>query len=334
MTRTLVVARWVRMLSAVAAVALSGGVPLAHAQSAADKYPDHAVRLIVPVPPGGSTDALARIIAVKLGEVLGQPVVSENKPGAAGNVAFAYAAKQPADGYNLLIVASGFVVNPAMYATPGYDPVKDFAPITYIASAPSLLVANPSVPAKDLKELVALIKANPGKFNYATPGAGTAQHLAGELFKLNAGLDITHIPFNGAGPAIASVLGNQVQLTFASLPAAQPHVAAGRLRAYAITNATRSPAAPDVPTFVESGYPGVESDHLQGLLAPAGTPAPIVAKINAAVVKVINDPETNKRLLDLGFVPVGNTPEQFAKVIDFQIGKWAKLVKEANIKSD
>lgn len=334
MTHAPVVVRWMRTLLGAAVASLVAATPLAHAQGSAQNYPDRPIKLIVPVPPGGSTDALARIIAVKLGEVLGQPVVAENKPGAAGNVAFAFAAKQPADGYNLLIVASGFVVNPAMYATPGYDPVKDFVPITYIASAPSLLVANPSVPAKDLKELVALIKANPGKFNYATPGAGTAQHLAGELFKLNAGLDITHIPFNGAGPAIGSVLGNQVQLTFASLPAAQPHVNAGKLRAFAITNATRSPAAPDVPTFVESGYPGVESDHLQGLLAPAGTPAPIVAKINAAVVKVINDPETNKRLLDLGFVPVGNTPEQFAKVIDFQIGKWAKLVKEANIKSD
>lgn len=334
MTHAPVVVRWLRTLFGAAAVTLVVAAPLAYAQGSAQSYPDRPIKLIVPVPPGGSTDALARIIAVKLQEVLGQPVVAENKPGAAGNVAFAFAAKQPADGYNLLIVASGFVVNPAMYATPGYDPVKDFVPITYIASAPSLLVANPSVPAKDLKELVALIKANPGKFNYATPGAGTAQHLAGELFKLNAGLDITHIPFNGAGPAIGSVLGDQVQLTFASLPAAQPHVQAGKLRAYAITNATRSPAAPDVPTFVESGYPGVESDHLQGLLAPAGTPAPIVAKINAAVVKVINDPETNKRLLGLGFVPVGNTPEQFAKVIDFQIGKWAKLVKEANIKSD
>ncbi len=334
MTQAPVVVRWMRTLCGAAFVALLAAVPLAQAQGSTQSYPDRPLKLIVPVPPGGSTDALARIIAVKLGDVLGQPVVSENKPGAAGNVAFAYAAKQPADGYTLLIVASGFVVNPAMYPTPGYDPVKDFAPITYIASAPSLLVAHPSVPAKDLKELVALIKANPGKFNYATPGAGTAQHLAGELFKLNAGLDITHIPFNGAGPAIASVLGNQVQLTFASLPAAQPHIAAGKLRAYAITNATRSPAAPDVPTFIESGYPGVESDHLQGLLAPAGTPAPIVAKLNAAVVKVINDPETNKRLVDLGFVPVGNTPEQFAKVIDFQIGKWAKLVKDANIKSD
>jgi tripartite-type tricarboxylate transporter receptor subunit TctC len=323
---------FVRLARVACAAFLIAAASMAGAQS--PNYPDHPIKLIVPVPPGGSTDALARIISVKLSENLGQQVVVENRPGAAGNVAFAIAAKTPPDGYTLLIVASNFVVNPGLYPQVAYDPINDFAPITYIASAPSLLVAHPSVPAKDLKELVALIKANPGKFNYASPGAGSAQHLAGEMFKLNAGVDITHIPFNGAGPAIASVLGSQVQLTFASLPAAQPHVTAGKLRAYAITNAVRSPAAPDVPTFIESGYPGVESDHLQGLLAPAGTPAPIIARLNSEMVKVINQPETRKRLIDLGFVPVGNSPEEFGAIIKFQIGKWSKLVKEAGIKAD
>ena len=309
----------------LAAAALAGS---AYAQD----YPNRPVRMIVPVPPGGSTDALARIIGTKLGESLKQQILVENRPGAGSNIAFGFVAKAPPDGYTILICASQFVVNPGMYAQIPYDPIKDFAPITYIASAPSLLVAHPSVPVKSVKELVALIKANPGKFNYSSPGAGSAQHLAGELFKLNAGVDITHVPFNGAGPALTSVLGAQVQLTFASLPAAYPHTSSNALNALAITSNVRSPAAADVPTFIEAGYPGVESDHLQGLLAPAGTPASIIGRLYNEVVKIIKDPEVEKRLLALGFVPVGNTPGEFAEVIKFQVGKWAKLVKQANIK--
>ena len=300
----------------------------------AQDYPTRPIRMIVPVPPGGSTDTLARIIGTKLSESLGQQVVIENRPGGGGNIAFGIAAKAPADGYTILMVASQFVVNPGLYAKVPYDPIKDFAPITYIASAPSLLVANPIVPAKTVKELVSLLKMNPGTFNYSSPGEGSAQHLAGELFKLNAGVELTHIPFSGAGPALSSVLGAQVQLTFASLPAAYPHVSSGALRALAITSSARSPAAINVPTFIESGYAGVESDHLQGLLAPIGTPTNIINRLHGEVVKILNQPDISNRLLTLGFVPVGNTPAEFAQVIRFQIDKWAKLVKAAGIRTE
>lgn len=308
---------------------LPGGLAMAQTDKA---YPVRPIRLIVPVPPGGSTDALARIIAVKLSASLGQQIVIDNRPGAGTNIGIAIAAKSTPDGHVLIIVASGFVVNPSLYAQVPYDPIKDFAPVTYIASAPSLLVEHPSVAAKTVKELVALLKGSPGKFNYASPGYGSAQHLAGELFRLNTGVNLTHVPFNGAGPAVIAVLGGQVHLAFASLPAVLPHVAAGKLRTLAITSDKRSPAAPDVPTFIESGFPGVESDHLQGILAPAGTPKPVINRLNTEIVKIVNAPDVRKLLIELGFVPVGNTPEEFAQIIKFQIGKWSKIVKEAGIR--
>jgi tripartite-type tricarboxylate transporter receptor subunit TctC len=318
------------LFAAAAALAVA---PFAMAQTPLG-YPTRPVRLIVPVPPGGSTDALARIISVRLGESLGQQIVIDNRAGAGGNIAMGVAAKSTPDGHVLLIVSSNFVVNPSLYAQVPYDPVKDFAPITYIASAPSLLVEHPSINAKTVKELVGLIKSSSGKFNYASPGAGSAQHLAGELFKLVAGVNVTHVPFSGAGPAVIAVLGGQVQLAFASLPAVLPHVTAGTLRALAITSNKRSPAAPDVPTFIEAGFPAVESDHLQGMLAPAGTPPAIVNRLNAEIVKIINAPDVRKRLIDLGFVPVGNTPQEFTEIIKFQVGKWSKIVKDAGIRAE
>jgi len=315
-------------------LALACAVPAIASAQTADNYPSRPIRLIVPVPPGGSTDALARIISVRLGESLHQQIVIDNRAGAGGNIAMGVAAKSTPDGHVLLIVSSNFVVNPSLYAQVPYDPIKDFAPVTYIASAPSLLVEHPSVNAKTVKELVALIKSSPGKFNYASPGAGSAQHLAGELFKLAAGVDVTHVPFSGAGPAVIAVLGGQVQLAFASLPAVLPHASAGTLRTLAITSTKRSPAASDVPTFIEAGFPAVESDHLQGILAPAGTPTDIVARLNADIVNIINTPDVRKRLIDLGFVPVGNTPQEFAQVIKFQVGKWSKIVKDAGIRAE
>jgi tripartite-type tricarboxylate transporter receptor subunit TctC len=324
---------WLKTAIAAAAAAALTFPSLAWAQQT-ERYPSRPIRLIVPVPPGGSTDALARIISVRLGESLGQQIVIDNRAGAGGNIAMGVAARSTPDGYVLLIVSSNFVVNPSLYAQVPYDPVRDFAPVTYIASAPSLLVEHPSINARTVKELVALIKSSPGKFNYASPGAGSAQHLAGELFKLAAGIDVTHVPFSGAGPAVIAVLGGQVQLAFASLPAVLPHAAAGTLRTLAITSNKRSPAAPDVPTFIEAGFPAVESDHLQGILAPAGTPAAIVNRLNIEIVRIINAPDVRKRLVDLGFVPVGNTPQEFAEVIRFQVGKWSRIVKDAGIRAE
>ena len=313
------------------AAALLPGAALAQSTTA---YPTRSIRLIVPVPPGGSTDALARIISVRLAENLGQQIVIDNRAGAGGNIAMGMAAKSAPDGHVLIIVSSNFVVNPSLYAQVPYDPLKDFAPITYIASAPSLLVVHPSVNARTVKELAALIKSSTGKFNYASPGSGSAQHLAGELFKLAAGVDVVHVPFSGAGPAVIAVLGGQVQLAFASLPAVLPHANAGTLRTLAITSNKRSPAAPDVPTFIEAGFPAVESDHLQGILSPAGTPPAIVERLHLEIVKIINAPDVRKRLIELGFVPVGNTPREFAEVIKFQVGKWSKIVKDAGIRAE
>lgn len=323
-----------RMLRFVFALAAAALFPLSASAQTATAYPARPIRLIVPVPPGGSTDALARIISVRLAESLGQQIVIDNRAGAGGNIAMGVAAKSTPDGHVLIIVSSNFVVNPSLYAQVPYDPLKDFAPVTYIASAPSLLVEHPSINAKTVKELVALIKSSPGKFNYASPGSGSAQHLAGELFKLAAGVDVAHVPFSGAGPAVIAVLGGQVQLAFASLPAVLPHANAGTLRTLAITSNKRSPAAPDVPTFIEAGFPAVESDHLQGILAPAGTPPAIVNRLNIEIVKIINAPDVRKRLIDLGFVPVGNTPQEFAEVIKFQVGKWSKIVKDAGIRAE
>jgi tripartite-type tricarboxylate transporter receptor subunit TctC len=294
-------------------------------------YPSRTIRLIVPWPPGGSTDALARIVAQRLTTSMGQQVVVDNRPGAGGNIGTAIAAKGTPDGHVLVLVSSSFVVNPSLYSQVPYDAVRDFQPVSYIASAPSVLLLHPSVAARSVKELVALTKASPGTFNCASPGAGTAQHFAVELFKLAAGASITHVPYTGA-TMMPAVIGGHVQMGIISVPAAQPHVASGALRALAITSLKRSPAMPDVPTFDESGYRNFEVDHMQGLLVPAGTPRAIVDRLSAEIAKAIEDPDVRKRLLFLGFDPVGNKPDEFAKQIRVQLVKWEKLVREAGIK--
>ena len=294
-------------------------------------YPSRTIRMIVPWPPGGSTDALARIVANRFTSTMGQQVIVDNRPGAGGNIGTAIAAKGSADGHVMVLVSSSFVVNPSLYSKVPYDPIRDFQPVSYIASAPSVLLLHPSVKAANVKDLVAMTKASPGTFNCASPGAGTAQHFATELFKLAAGANITHVPYTGA-TMMPAVIGGHVQLGFISVPAAQPHVASGALRALAITSLKRSPAMPDVPTFDESGYKGFEVDHMQGLLVPAGTPRAIVDRINLEIAKALEDPEIKKRLRFLGFDPVGNKPDEFAQQIRVQLVKWEKLVKQAGIK--
>jgi tripartite-type tricarboxylate transporter receptor subunit TctC len=315
-------------ITAVAVLALCSMAALAQTPGT---YPSRTIRMIVPWPPGGSTDALARIVANRFTSAMGQQVIVDNRPGAGGNIGTAIAAKGTADGHVMVLVSSSFVVNPSLYSKVPYDPIRDFQPVSYIASAPSVLLLHPSVKAANVKDLVAMTKASPGTFNCASPGAGTAQHFATELFKLAAGANITHVPYTGA-TMMPAVIGGHVQLGFISVPAAQPHVASGALRALAITSLKRSPAMPDVPTFDESGYKGFEVDHMQGLLVPAGTPRAIVDRINLEIAKALEDPEIKKRLRFLGFDPVGNKPDEFAQQIRVQLVKWEKLVREAGIK--
>jgi tripartite-type tricarboxylate transporter receptor subunit TctC len=263
---------------------------------------------------------------------LGQQFVIENQAGAGGNIGIGNAAKATSDGYTILVVSSSFVVNPSLYDKIPYDPNKDFAPITMAAASPNVLVVHPSVQAKTVQELVALIKANPGKYNYAMPGAGTTPHLSGELLKLSAKLDLVTVPFNGAGPAVQSVVGGHTPIGFTAVPPSAPQVKAGTLRALAVTSAKRSSALPDVPTMAEAGFPGQEADTLQGVLVPAATPKEIVALLHREFIKAIAAPDVQQRFAELGFDAAGSTSEQFAAQIKDEIAKWSKVIREANIK--
>lgn len=306
------------------------GVLAGAAPAAAEGYPDKEVRIVVPFAAGGSTDQLARILAEKLSDKLGKRFLVDNVPGAGGNIGMGQVARATPDGYTLILVSSSFVVNPSLYAKVPYDPVKDFAPISYIASAPSFLIVNPKLGVKTFQELLAKAKAEPGMF-YASPGIGTAQHLAGELLKSQAKIDIEHAPFNGAGPGVTAVLSNEAPIGFASVPSAIQHVQSGALIAVGVTTLEPSASAPDVPTLDQAGLKGYEVDHLQGLLAPAGTPPEVIAKLATAVHDIMADPQMKERLVKLGFVPVGSTPAEFAKTIDAQVAKWKAVIAAAGI---
>jgi tripartite-type tricarboxylate transporter receptor subunit TctC len=307
---------------------------LAAPARAADTYPDHKVRMIVPFAAGGPTDVIGRMVAEQLSEAWGQQLYVENMPGAGGNLGVETAARAAPDGYTILVVSTGFIINPSMYTKIGYDPVKDFAPISLVAASPNVITANPSVPAKDLKELIALIKANPGKYSYAQPATGSTPHLAGELFKQTYNLDLVTVPFNGAPLAINSALGNHTPIAFTALPPAIGNIKDGSLRGIAILAKQRIAALPDLPTNIEEGAPGLESDTLTGIVAPAGTPQAIIDKWNAAIVKMAADPETKKKLDALGFVAVANSPGEFADRIKSEMARWDKVVKAAGIHVD
>jgi tripartite-type tricarboxylate transporter receptor subunit TctC len=298
----------------------------------AQSYPTHQVRMIVPFAPAGPTDVIARIIGQKLSESLGQQFFVENQPGAGGNIGIGSVARAAPDGYTILVVSSSYVVNPSLYDKIPYDPDKDLAPVTMMAASPNVLVVNPDVPAHSVKELIALIKANPGKYSFASAGTGTTPHLSGALFNLSQGLDLVHVPFNGAGPAIQSTLGGHTPMAFTALPPAAPLIKEGKLRALAVTSASRSPALPDVPTMAEAGLPGQEADTLQGVLVPAKTPPEIVALLHREIVKAIASPDVQQRFAELGFDPAGTTPAQFAAQIKDEIAKWGKVVRDAHIK--
>jgi tripartite-type tricarboxylate transporter receptor subunit TctC len=325
------VARLLFILSTVV-MALTGFQ--ASAQGAAS-YPAKPIRIVVPFPPGGATDILARAIGFELQKAWGQSVIIENKPGGGGNTGADLVAKSAHDGYTLLMGTVGtHAINMSLYAKMPYDAVKDFEPVVLVAGVPNLLVVHPSVNAKSVAELTALAKAQPGKLNVASSGNGTSIHLAAELYKQMAGVDILHVPYKGSSPAVADLLGGQVQMMFDNMPSALPHAKAGKLRPLAVTSLTRSAALPDVPTMDEEGLKGFNATSWFGLLAPAGTPKDIVAKLNVASVKALASAEMRERLAAQGADPVGNSPEQFAAFIKAEIDKWAKIVKASGARID
>ena len=314
---------------------LAGALALQPCCAFAQAYPQKTIRLIVPFPVGGIADTLSRTIAGKLNEAWGQPVVVENRAGAGGNIAADLVAKSPADGYTLVMGSIGtHAVNISLFKSMPYDPVRDFAPVAFAVEAEGLLVVHPSVPANSVQELIALARAQPGKLTYASAGAGTASHLAGELFKSSAQVNITHIPYKGNVPAITDLLGGQTSMLFATMPTVLPQVKAGRLRALAVAGAQRSAAAPEIPTIAESGLPGFEVTNWIGLFAPAGTPAEIVNRLNAEVMKIMRTPEVQKRLESEGarFTPM--TPEQFGQYVRNEVAKWARVIREAGITAE
>lgn len=320
--------RITRTLAALALAMLASG---AHAQA----WPAKPIKWVVPFAPGGTTDILARTIGDKLAIALGQPVIIENKPGAGGGVGADYTAKAPADGYTIMGgTISTHAINASLYKSLPYDPVKDFAPITLIARVPNMLVVNPDVPAKNVADLIALMKASPAKYTFASSGNGTSQHLSGELFKTMAGVEMQHIPYKGSPPALQDVVGGQVTMTFDNITTAWPLAKGGKLRALAVTTAKRSSVAPEVPTLAESGLAGYEVGSWQGVFAPAGTPPEIVKRLNAEIVKIIRMPDVNEKLTALGAEPVGNTPEEFGALVRAEVGKWADVVKKSGAKVD
>jgi tripartite-type tricarboxylate transporter receptor subunit TctC len=304
------------------------------AQVEAQHYPVRPVRLIVPFAAAGPTDVIARIVAQKLSDSLGQQVYTENMPGAGGNTGVAMAAKAPPDGYTLLVVSTGFIVNPSMYAKINYDPIKDFAPVTLVAASPNVVSTNPEVPAKTLRELIDLIKANPGKYSFAQPATGSTPHLAGELMKQKYALDLVTVPFNGAALAINSTIGGHTPIAFTALPPAMSNIKDGKLRGIAVLSTKRSPALPDVPTNTEQGIPDLEGDTITGIVAPAGTPKEIIARWRDDIVRIVAMPEVNERLQTLGFAPVADTSEEFGQRLRAEMTKWGKVVRDAGIRAD
>jgi tripartite-type tricarboxylate transporter receptor subunit TctC len=297
-------------------------------------YPTKPVRVIVPYAAAGPTDVFARLISQKLSDRLGKQFYVENIPGASGNIGTGQAARAAPDGNTLLCAYSSYVVNPTLFAKVPYDPNKDFDPVTLAVTSTTVLVVNPSVPAKTVSELVALIRANPGKYSYAHGGVATATHLAGEQFRLKLGLDLVPVPYSGAGPATAAVVAGHTLIGFSSITPAVPQIKEGNVRALAVASKRRSQPISNVPTMTEAGYAGIESDSWVGLLVPVGTPKEIIALLNREVVAILSQPDMKDRLVTLGLEPVSNTPEQFAEQIRYEVEMWGKLIRGANIKAE
>ena len=302
------------------------------APSWAEGYPNHPVRVVVGFPAGGPTDVIARLMAQHLGESLGQQFYVEILPGAGGNTASGQVARAPADGYTIMAISTGFLVNPSLYAKVPYDPIKDLAAVTLVAASPNVVVVNPQVPAKTLPELVQLIRDNPGKYSYAGPGVGSTPHLGGELFRLTYKLDLVHVPFTGAAPAVQATIGGHTPIAFTALPSSMAAIQAGQVRAIGIAATERSPQIPNVPTFAEEGVKDQEADTLTGIVAPAATPKDIIDLLAREVARTVARPDVRERLAVLGFKPVANTPEEFTARIKLEMDKWGKVVRDANLR--
>jgi tripartite-type tricarboxylate transporter receptor subunit TctC len=316
----------------VAAVAVVQSVPVA--AQGATAFPTKSITIIIPASPGGAIDLVARLTGQKVGDVLGKPVVVENKAGATGVIGTEAMARSTPDGHTLALVASSHAINPSMFKKLPYDTVKSFEPVLLTHVVPLMLVVNPQVPAKNVRELIAYAKANPGKLTFASSGPGGAPHMSGELFKSMAGIEMTHIPYKGSTAAHPDLLSGQVTVMFDTVAAIMPHVKSGAVRALAVTTAKRSSIAPDVPTIAESGLPGYDTSTWGGLLAPAGTPKDVVAKLNAEFAKALAAPDVQKRLADAGIEPGGGSPAQFAQFIQAEMVKWQKVARDAGVEPE
>jgi tripartite-type tricarboxylate transporter receptor subunit TctC len=304
------------------------------APAAAQEYPSRPVRLVVPFAPGGSSDTVSRIVAQKLSDAIGQSFLVENRPGAGGNIGAVAVAKSPADGHTLLFAAGSFAINPSLYRKVPYDALKDFDPVIQICTVTGILVTHPSLPAGSVGELIALAAGKPGSVHFASAGSGTVVHLAGELFKSMAKLDITHVPYKGSGPALTDLLGGQVQIMFANMPGTLQHVRAGKLRVLAVTNDKRSSLLPETPTIAEAALPGYHAATWFGVLAPAGTPKAVVSKLNGEIARVLSAPELVSHLRNEGAEIAGGSPEDFKAFLQAEIAKWGPIVRAAGAQVD
>lgn len=312
------------------------GAACGYAQStlAQSSYPERPLRLIVPFPPGGANDILARMVGPRLTSAWGQPVVIDNRPGAGGMTGTALAAKTAPDGYTIVLVPATHAINASLYAKPPYDALNDFAHVALLATAPYMLVAHPSLPARSIKELIALAKSKPGQLNYASVGMGNATHLMGELLKSMAGIDIVHVPYKGGAAALTELIGGQVQLYFGSVSATQPHTRSGKIRPIATTGLKRTPAAPEVPTIDEAGVPGYDATGWWGILAPARTPTDRVNKLNTEITAMLDHADTQRRMREQGFDPAAGAPAYFARHVRTEIDKWARVVKLSGVRAE
>lgn len=325
-----------RTLAAAVAVAATTLVLPAPAWAQTDAaWPSKPIKWVVPFPPGGAMDVIARTLGEKAARELGQAVVVENRPGAGGNIGADYVAKQPADGYTIMITSIGMATNRALYPKLTYDPVRDFTPISLLAVVPNVLVVNAANTSdRSVKDLVARAGKEPGKLTYASAGNGTSIHLAGEVFASMAGVQMTHIPYKGSGPAVTDMLGGQVDLMFDSITSARPHIQSGKLRALAVTTARRSPALPDVPTVAEAGVPGYEVSPWFAVFARTGTPPEVIARLNKVLIDAMKQPETLRKLEGVGAEPIGSTPQELATHLNRELERWGKLIQQRNIRAD
>lgn len=315
-------------------LALAAGFALAAGGAAAQSYPTKALRWIIPFPPGGAMDVMARTLAPKMSESMRQPVVTENRPGAGGNIGSELVAKSAPDGYTMMIVSVGQAVNPSLYQKMPFDPVKDFEPVSLVAVVPNVLVVHPSVNAASVAELVALAKAQPGKLTYASAGNGTSIHLAAEVFASMAGVDVVHVPYKGSGPAVTDLLGGQVNMMFDSITSAKPHIRAGKLRALGVTSARRSSALPEVPAIAEAGIMGYEVSPWFAVFVPAKTPKVIVERLHAELTRALKSADTLERFAAIGAEPIGSTPQQLAAHLKQETERWSAIIRERNIRAD